>query len=47
MFISYEDPETQLGKQGPWQEVVVSNRTPNIKTGETRDLIIDREIREL
>ena len=47
MFISYEDPETQLGKLGPWQEVVVSNRTPNIKTGETRDLIIDREIREL
>lgn len=47
VFISYENPLTGLGQEGPWQELVVSNRTINIKTGEILDLIIDRKIKEL
>jgi len=47
VFISYEDKQTELGMQGPWQEVVVSNQSTNIRTDEMLDLVIDRNIGEL
>jgi len=46
-FISYENPETQLGQQGPWQEIIVPYRTIKVKSDATLGVIIDREIKEL
>lgn len=47
MFISYEDKNTELGMQGSWQEVVVSNQTSATRTDEMLDLVVDRKIEEL
>ncbi len=46
-FLSYEDRITNFGKQGPWQEVVVTNQTVKLRTDEMLDLVIDRKIEEL
>jgi len=47
VFISYEDKQTELGMQGPWQEVVVTNQSQNIRTDEMLDLVITRTFEEM
>ena len=47
IFLSYEDRHTQLGMKGPWQEVVVSNQSPKLRTDELLDLVVKRNFEEL
>lgn len=47
IFLSYEDPDTQLGMQGPWQEVIVKSFSPKLKKGEYFNKILNREFEEL
>jgi len=47
IFISYEDPETGLSKQGIWQEVFISPLTLKVRADDQLDIILKREFKEL
>ena len=46
-FLAFEDPDTGLNYNRPDQYITVDKKSPTYHTGELRDKVLDREIKEL
>ena len=46
-FLAFEDPDTGLNYERPDQYITVDKKSPIYHSGEIRDKVLDREIKEL